>query len=75
MVTVPLAPPTVLDDPNVMFTQDLIADEPVIPALEDPHRVPRLKIYARGTTSGTPDIVTARTEAYIVGWSERDPDE
>jgi len=45
-----------------------------IPALERPDLAPTLKIYARGEGPGNPDIVTARTEAYIIGWREKLPE-
>jgi len=32
-----------------------------------------LKIYARGDGPGNPDIVTERTEVYILSWEKTDP--
>ncbi len=65
--------PTTLNDPDVMFTEDIIADDTPIPAMEDPHRVPVLRVYARGKGNSIPDIVTRRTEAYIISWREKLP--
>lgn len=74
MVATP-TPKTSISNPTIMFNQDIIADEMVIPALDDPTRVAVLEIHLRGTTQGTPDIVTARTEAYIVRWRDKTPDD
>ena len=66
-------PPTLLNDPDVMFTEDVVADPTVAPQLFDEARVPKLRVYARGEGPGNPDIVTARTEAYILSWERRNP--
>ncbi len=67
-------PKTRLNNPHTWFAEDIIADATPIPALEDPIMSPTLKIYAKGEGPGNPDIVTLRTEAYIVRWSEKMPD-
>lgn len=64
---------TSLNNPNVMFTQDILADPSVAPQLFEEHRSPTIRIYARGEGPGNPDIVTPRTEAYIITWEEKDP--
>jgi len=66
-------PATSLNDPNPMFTEDIIADPGVASQIFDDPRTPKLRIYARGEGPGNPDIVTARTEAYILSWEEADP--
>jgi len=65
---------TRLNNPDYWFNEDIIADDSPIPALERPDLAPTLKIYARGEGPGNPDIVTARTEAYIIGWREKLPE-
>jgi len=71
-------PRTMLNNPDVLFTDDIIRmGDAEIPALEHEDKVPQLKIFLRGETGlegRTPDIVTERTEAYIVGWSPRSKD-
>jgi len=74
MATNPVPSPAT-ENPLVMFNEDIIAADVAVPELENPRRWPVLDIYLRGTTAGTPDIVTARTEAYIVGWRDCDPDD
>lgn len=67
-----------LADPGVMFAEDVMEDTHAAPALTERGRVPILRIFRRGEgTLGVPDIVTRRTEAYIVGWDEdtTEPDE
>ena len=66
-------PKNSLNNPNVMFTEDIIADPSVAPQIFDSERTPNLRIYARGEGPGDPDIVTERTEAYILSWEKRDP--
>jgi hypothetical protein len=58
-------------DPFSLFTEDIIQVAGSIPALEQPDKAPVLKVYARGEGPGNPDIVTLRTEAYIIDWAER----
>ncbi len=64
-------PRTRLNDPAVLFTEDIMDDPEAAPQLSDPERVPVLEIHLRGTTQGAPDIVTLRTEAHITGWREK----
>ncbi len=68
-----IPPATSLNDPDIMFTEDIIADPSVAPQIFDDRRTPKLRIYARGQGPGNPDIVTERTEAYILSWEEPDP--
>ena len=68
-----ISPPTSLNDPDVMFTEDILADPSAAPQLFDNPLVPKLRIYTRGEGPGNPDIVTERTEAYILSWEKRDP--
>jgi len=56
-----------------MFTEDIMADPSVAPQIFDDPRTPKLRIYAREEGPGNPDIVTERTEAYILFWEETDP--
>ena len=63
------------DDPGAMFIEDLIASVKPIPQMEHPIKAPILRIFARGTTDGTPDFVTERTEVYILGWDDKTPPE
>lgn len=64
-----------LADPDVMFSQDVMEDPDVAPELAEPNgKAPVLRIYRRGEGPfGKPDIVTRRTEAYIVGWDDIEP--
>lgn len=63
-----------LNDPDVMFAEDVMEDPDVAPELAGPDKAPVLHIFRRGEgTLGTPDIVTRRTEAYIVGWDDIEP--
>jgi hypothetical protein len=66
-------PATSLNDPDIMFTEDIIADPSVAPQIFGDSRTPKLRIYTRGEGPGNPDIVTQRTEAYILSWEETDP--
>lgn len=66
-------PTTSLNDPDVMFTEDLLADPSAAPQLFDNPLTPTLRVYARGEGPGNPDIVTERTEVYILSWDETDP--
>ncbi|MBA3378835.1 MAG: hypothetical protein H0T93_08120 [Chloroflexia bacterium] len=68
-----IPPATSLNDPNLMFTEDILADPSVAPQIFESSRTPNLRIYARGQGPGNPDIVTERTEAYILSWEETDP--
>lgn len=69
MVAIPV-PKTSMNNPVVLFNEDIMADPNIAPELNDPFRSPVLKLFLRGTTHGKPDIVTERTEAYITGWRE-----
>ncbi len=60
------SPTTSFNKPDIMFTEDIIADPSVAPQIFDDARTPNLRIYARGQGPGNPDIVTERTEAYIL---------
>lgn len=66
---------TSLNNPNVMFTEDILADPSVAPQLFDNPRVPNLRVYAKGAGPGNPDIITDRTEVYILGWEDKDPND
>lgn len=68
-----IPPATSLNDPDIMFTEDIMADPGVAPQIFDDARTSNLRIYAHGQGPGNPDIVTARTEAYILSWEEPDP--
>ena len=66
-------PRSVLLDPDIMFSQDLMADPELAPQLNDPHRIASIKVYAKGTyPDRKPDISTPRTDVYIVGWEDKD---
>ena len=66
-------PMTVFLDPDIMFAQDLMAEPGVAPQLSDPLRIASIKAYAKGTfPDRMPDIVTRRTDVYIVGWEDKD---
>jgi hypothetical protein len=63
-------------DPDIMFSEDIIANPGIAPQLSDPHRVPSIKVYAKGTfPDRPPDISTPRTDVYIVGWEDKDPND
>ena len=66
-------PPTLMNDPDVMFTEDLVADPAVAPQLFNATQAPRIRVYVRGEGPGSPDILTERTEAYILSWEPKDP--
>jgi hypothetical protein len=64
---------TVLLDPDIMFSQDLMADPSLAPQLTDPHRIATIEVYASGTfPDRKPDITTPRTDVYIIGWEDND---
>lgn len=67
------SPAISLNDPNLMFTEDLMADPGVAPQIFGDPRTPKLRIYARGEGPGNPDIMMERTEAHILSWEEPDP--
>lgn len=65
---------SVLLDPDIMFAQDVMAE----PAsqLSEPDRIPIIKAYAKGTfPDREPDFTTRRTDVYILGWEDKDPDD
>ena len=66
-------PASSLNDPDIMFTEDIIADPGVAPKIFKDVRTPKLRIYARGAGLGNPDNVTERTEAYVLSWEEPNP--
>jgi len=67
---------TRLLDPDIMFAEDIIADPELAPQLSEPHRIPAIKVYAKGTfPDRPPDISTPRTDVYILGWEDNDPDD
>lgn len=67
---------SVLLDPDIMFIQDIIAEPELAPQLSEPDRVPSIKVYAKGTfPDRKPDISTPRTDVYIVGWEDKDPND
>lgn len=58
---------TVFLDPDIMFSQDLMANPGLAPQLSKPDRVPVIEVYAKGTfPDRKPDISTPRTDDYIV---------
>lgn len=65
-----------LTDPDLMFSQDLMADPSLAPQLSDPDRIATIEAYAKGTfPDRPPDISTPRTDVYIVAWEAKDPDD
>jgi hypothetical protein len=67
---------TVLLDPDIMFSQDLMADPSLAPQLTDPHRIATIEVYARGSfPDREPEIRTPRTDVYITGWEDKDPND
>jgi hypothetical protein len=67
---------TALNDPDIMFSQDLMADPSLAPQLSDPHRIAAIKVYAKGTfPDRQPDISTPRTDVYITHWEDKDPND
>ena len=67
---------TVLLDPDIMFSQGLMADPTLAPQLTDPYRIASIKAYAKGTfPDRKPDISTPRTDVYILGWEDKVPDD
>jgi hypothetical protein len=67
---------TVLLDPDIMFSRDLMADPSLAPQLTDPDRIATIEVHARGTfPDRKPDISTPRTDVYITAWEDKDPDD
>jgi hypothetical protein len=67
-----IGPPSLLLDPMIMFYHDLIRDERDFPAMRDPERIPVFEFFSKDHEGDRPpDIETARTKAYIVGWELR----
>lgn len=65
--------PIALDDPDIMFVEDIIADPSLGPQLSDPERIPHIEAYYKGTfPDRTPDFTTPRTDVYITGWTSRE---
>ncbi len=65
-----------LTDPDLMFSQDLMENPGLAPQLFDPDRIASIKVYAKGTfPDRKPDISTPRTDVYIIGWEDKDPDD
>ncbi len=58
------------------FVEEIIADPDLAPQLSDPHRIPAIEVYAKGTfPDRTPDISTPRTDVYITHWEDKDPND
>jgi len=56
----------------VMFLHDLIDDEREFSVMQDPERIAVFDVYPKDHEGDRPpDIETARTKAYIVGWEFR----
>ena len=67
---------SVLNDPNTLFSLDLMENPSLAPQLADPHRIPTIEVFAKGTfPDREPDIRTPRTDVYIVAWEDKDPDD
>jgi hypothetical protein len=65
-------PESSLEDPMVMFLHDLIDDEREFSVMQDPERIAVFDVYPKDHEGDRPpDIETARTKAYIVGWEFR----
>jgi hypothetical protein len=59
-----------------MFSQDLMRNPDLAPQLSDPYRTAIIEIYAKGAfPDRPPDISTPRTDVYIVGWEDKDPND
>jgi hypothetical protein len=60
-------------DPDILFSLDLMENPSLAPQLADPHRIPTIEVYAKGTfPDREPDIRTPRTDVYIVAWEDKD---
>lgn len=46
-------PATSLNDPDIIFTEDIMVDAGVAPQIFDDPRTPNLRIYARGKAQAT----------------------
>lgn len=67
---------TKLLDPHYLFMQDIIANPELAPQLSEPDRTPIIKAYTKGTfPARPPDISTPRTDVYILGLEENDPND
>lgn len=65
-----------LTDPDIMFSQALMENPGLAPQLSDPLRIASIKVYTKGTfPDRTPDISTPRTDVYIIGGEDKDPDD
>jgi hypothetical protein len=63
-------PPT----PDQLFDQDLITDEREFPIMFRPGFDPIWEVVLKDTPDPRePDIVTARTKAFLVGWKKTVP--
>jgi len=61
---------------DTVFVEDLIANPGIAPQLSDPHRIPAIEIYLKGTfPDRVPDISTPRTDVYITHWEDKDPND
>ncbi|MGC4106453.1 MAG: hypothetical protein QM753_08880 [Thermomicrobiales bacterium] len=55
-----------------LFIEDIIADETVFPELRRPGLEPMWDVMLKDTPDPRePDVVTARTKGFIVGWKKR----
>ena len=58
--------------PHQLFDQDLITDEREFPIMFREGQDPIWEVVLKDTPDPrVPDIVTARTKAFLVGWKER----
>lgn len=67
-----MATTKVIHSPDALFVQDICADETLAPQLQDPTRVPAIKVFLKGEgpTHRKPDISTPRTDVWIIGWED-----
>jgi len=61
-------------DPYILFSQDLITDEREFPIMFREGLDPIWEVVLKDTPDPRePDIVTARTKAFLVGWKKSVP--